>query len=151
MRILFLEPFFGGSHRDFAEGLAANSGCRVDLLTLPPRFWKWRMRGAALHFVRKIADLSVYDGLLPAGVVLCGGSARLAGMRELAREVMQLPVRIGAPKDLRGLVDTISNPAYAASVGLLLWGLRHGPPPPKPKRGGFLGRLLEWLRVFLPG
>ena len=94
---------------------------------------------------------SGYDGLLPAGVVLCGGSARLAGMRELAREVMQLPVRIGAPKDLRGLVDTISNPAYAASVGLLLWGLRHGPPPPKPKRGGFLGRLLEWLRVFLPG
>ena len=94
---------------------------------------------------------SGYEGLLPAGVVLCGGSAKLAGMRELGREIMQLPVRIGAPRDLRGLVDTISSPAYAASVGLLWWGLRHGPPPPKPKRGGLLGRLLEWLRVFLPG
>lgn len=81
MRILFLEPFFGGSHRDFAEGLAANSGCRVDLLTLPPRFWKWRMRGAALHFVQKIADLSVYDGLLVTSLMSLADFKALTGPR----------------------------------------------------------------------
>ena len=63
-RFLFLEPFFGGSHRDFAEGLVENSRHRIDLLTLPSRFWKWRMRGAALHFFNKIKNLSQYDGVI---------------------------------------------------------------------------------------
>ncbi len=69
MRFLFLEPFFGGSHRSFAEGLSRWSRHEIDLLTLPARFWKWRMRGAALHFLRKISSslgppLDAYDGLI---------------------------------------------------------------------------------------
>jgi glycosyltransferase involved in cell wall biosynthesis len=63
-RILFLEPFYGGSHRAFAEGLRRHSRHRIDLMTLPARFWKWRMRGAALHFIRTVPDLGGYDGLL---------------------------------------------------------------------------------------
>ena len=61
---LFLEPFFGGSHRDFAEGLIAHSQHHIDLLTLPARFWKWRMRGAALYFINQISSLEKYDGLI---------------------------------------------------------------------------------------
>ena len=61
---MFLEPFFGGSHRDFAEGLVENSRHRIDLITLPSRFWKWRMRGASLHFFNKMENLSQYDGLI---------------------------------------------------------------------------------------
>ena len=64
MRFLFLEPFFGGSHRDFAEGLVAHSRHDIYLLTLPARFWKWRMRGAALYFANKIPSLVEYDGLI---------------------------------------------------------------------------------------
>jgi glycosyltransferase involved in cell wall biosynthesis len=64
MRFLFLEPFFGGSHRDFAEGLRAHSAHELELGTLPGRFWKWRMRGAALAFLRKIPDLREFDALL---------------------------------------------------------------------------------------
>jgi glycosyltransferase involved in cell wall biosynthesis len=64
MKYLFLEPFFGGSHRDFAEGFISNSRHHIDLVTLPARFWKWRMRGAALHFFNKIDNLSDYDGLI---------------------------------------------------------------------------------------
>jgi len=64
LRYLFLEPFFGGSHRDFAEGLIAHSRHRIDLLTLPAHFWKWRMRGAALHFAKKAPPLDAYDGLV---------------------------------------------------------------------------------------
>ena len=47
-RILLLSPYHGGSHRAFAEGLAAASRHELTILSLPARFWKWRMRGAAL-------------------------------------------------------------------------------------------------------
>jgi glycosyltransferase involved in cell wall biosynthesis len=66
---LFLEPFFGGSHRDFAEGLAEHSRHRLELVTLPARFWKWRMRGAALYFAHKIPNPARYDGLLVTGLM----------------------------------------------------------------------------------
>ena len=64
LKFLFLEPFFGGSHRDFAEGLISHSRHHIDLVTLPARFWKWRMRGAAITFARKIGSLAGYDGLV---------------------------------------------------------------------------------------
>lgn len=64
MRVLFLEPFFGGSHRDFAEGWAAHSRFDIDLRTLPARFWKWRMRGAALEFHQTLPPLDDYDALI---------------------------------------------------------------------------------------
>jgi len=64
LKFLFLEPFFGGSHREFAEGLVSNSRHRIDLVTLPARFWKWRMRGAALYFVKKVRELDNYHGLI---------------------------------------------------------------------------------------
>lgn len=64
LKFLFLQPFFGGSHRDFAEGLVAHSRHHIDLVTLPARFWKWRMRGAAITFARKIGSLKGYDGLV---------------------------------------------------------------------------------------
>lgn len=63
MKILFLEPFFGGSHKDFATGFKAHSEHDVDLVTMPDRFWKWRMRGAALHFFDQIEHLQNYDAL----------------------------------------------------------------------------------------
>lgn len=65
---------------------------------------------------------SGYDGLLPAGVVITGGTAQLRGMRELGRQVLAMPVRIGNPQNISGLIDTVDTPAYATSVGLLLWG-----------------------------
>ncbi len=64
MKFLFLESFFGGSHRSFAEGLSAHSRHDIDLITMPGANWKWRMRGASLHFAKKIPPLSDYDGLI---------------------------------------------------------------------------------------
>ncbi|PIE61771.1 MAG: glycosyl transferase family 1 [Desulfobacterales bacterium] len=61
MKILYLEPFYGGSHKDMADGFAAHSSHEVQILRLPPRFWKWRMRGAALAFFQQIDDISSYD------------------------------------------------------------------------------------------
>ena len=93
---------------------------------------------------------SGYDGLLPAGVVLCGGTADLAGIRDVARDLLNLPVRIGAPQDLQGLVDILGSPAYATSTGLLQWGLHHDVPhPTRVRRNGHM-KLPGILRAFLP-
>jgi cell division protein FtsA len=95
---------------------------------------------------------SGYDGLLPAGVVISGGVAQLPGVSEVGREVLGLPVRVGKPRDLVGLVDRISDPAYAVSVGLMGWGLTADERRPLPKVGPSWGRrVLSWLRAFLPG
>lgn len=52
MRILLLSPYHGGSHRAWAEGYKGNSRHDVELLTLPARFWKWRMHGGAITLAR---------------------------------------------------------------------------------------------------
>jgi cell division protein FtsA len=66
---------------------------------------------------------SGYDGLLPAGLILTGGSASLPGIRELASRVLGMPVRVAQPENLVGLIDQLDSPAYATSVGLLQWAL----------------------------
>jgi glycosyltransferase involved in cell wall biosynthesis len=69
MKFLFLEPFYGGSHRDFAVGWISHSRHQIDLVTLPARFWKWRMRGAALYFSKKVKNPSAYDGLIASNLM----------------------------------------------------------------------------------
>lgn len=64
---------------------------------------------------------SGYDSLLPAGMVLTGGSSQLTGIRPLAARVLGMPVRVARPENLVGLVDQLQNPSYATSVGLLKW------------------------------
>ncbi|MCX6053393.1 MAG: cell division protein FtsA [Chloroflexi bacterium] len=64
---------------------------------------------------------SGYDGLLPAGMVLTGGTSLLAGIRPLASRVLGMPVRIARPENLVGLVDQLQSPAFATSIGLLKW------------------------------
>ncbi|MFL5360910.1 MAG: cell division protein FtsA [Myxococcales bacterium] len=64
------------------------------------------------------------ENLLASGVVLTGGSTQLAGMAELAEEVLGLPVRRGVPRNVGGLTDVVSSPAHATAVGLLLYGLK---------------------------
>jgi glycosyltransferase involved in cell wall biosynthesis len=69
MKFLFLEPFYGGSHRDFADGLVSHSRHEFDLITLPARAWKWRLRGAALHLIKKIPPTAVYHGLITSDLM----------------------------------------------------------------------------------
>ncbi len=99
---------------------------------------------------------SGYDGLLPAGVVLTGGSSLMPGCRQLASQVMGLPARIAKPQNLVGLTDQLDSPAYATSVGLLEWALlmseadqyieRHGP----KSNVNWQDRLRDLLRRLLP-
>jgi cell division protein FtsA len=65
---------------------------------------------------------SGFEDLIAAGVVLCGGSARVEGLVELAEEIFHVPVRIGMPHAISGLNEVVRNPAYATGAGLLLFG-----------------------------
>jgi cell division protein FtsA len=102
---------------------------------------------------------SGYDNLLPAGVVLCGGTAELVGIKACAREVLQMPVRVGAPREIEGFVDRVSSAAFATSVGLLQWGWKQqiaqaSAPPSRSgsKKANPLGGLFGWVRgAILPG
>jgi len=65
---------------------------------------------------------SGFEELLAAGVVLTGGSSKMEGVIELAEEVFHLPVRLGLPQHVGGLVEAVRNPIHATGVGLLLFG-----------------------------
>jgi len=68
---------------------------------------------------------SEYETLVPAGLVLTGGSSNLSGIEALGRDITRLSVRVGVPTSVHGITDALRDPAYATSVGLLLWGARH--------------------------
>jgi len=67
---------------------------------------------------------SGYEDLVAAGIVLTGGSSKMEGLIELAEEVFHMPVRLGMPQHISGLVDVVRNPIYATGIGLLLFGSR---------------------------
>ena len=69
---------------------------------------------------------SGFDEFLTAGVVLTGGTVQLEGAAELGEQIFQLPVRVGTPTHIGGLVDIVSSPAYSTGVGLVLYGARDG-------------------------
>jgi len=104
-----------------------------------------------LESVQQEIKRSSYDGLLPAGLVLCGGTAQMPGMRELARAIFELPVQIGIPRGITGLTDKVSGPDAAVAVGLVKW-------TPTLEEGGgwrtvrtsFFDRATGWLRNLLP-
>lgn len=104
---------------------------------------------------------SGYGHLVPAGVVLTGGASQLPGATEMSRRIFGMPVRVGAPGEhipIQGLSRELQTPAYATSVGLLLWGLHedaraiHRPMSSNSREDNpWMNRLRGWLRALLPG
>ncbi len=68
---------------------------------------------------------SGFEEICAAGIVLTGGCSKMEGVIELAEEVFHVPVRIGLPTRVTGLVDVVRNPIYATGVGLLMYGNQH--------------------------
>jgi cell division protein FtsA len=97
------------------------------------------------------AKRSGYDGLLSAGLVMCGGAAQLPGLTALAQDVLDIPVRVGQPQNLHGLVDALHSPAYATSVGLLRWGTQEHAPLKSRRNSGEWGRRIKgFIRALFP-
>ena len=72
----------------------------------------------ALEEIRR----SGFEDQIAAGLVVTGGTAKMAGALEVAEDICQMPVRIGKPVNITGLTDYVDDPAYATAVGLLQYG-----------------------------
>lgn len=88
------------------------------------------------------------DGLLPAGVVLTGGGVKVPGCIDIAKDVLNLPVQVGYPVEVEGVVDNIDDPAYATVVGLLLWGMNNEPQV-KMHKSSVLHVVKDWFKSFV--
>jgi cell division protein FtsA len=94
---------------------------------------------------------SGFEDLIPAGIVLTGGTSKMEGVVELAEEIFHMPVRVGAPQGVQGLTDIVRNPIYATGVGLLQYGLLHQEDGGTPTGGvgtsneGVFARFKNWI------
>jgi glycosyltransferase involved in cell wall biosynthesis len=90
VHILLIEPYYGGSHRAWADGYKRYSRHEVRLLTLPAQFWKWRMQGGAVTFARLLTE----GGLLP-DVVLVSDMMNVATFRALTQDTLRdIPIAL---------------------------------------------------------
>ena len=83
MKVLLVEPFFSGSHRQWAEGLAKHSRHEIEILSLPGRHWKWRMYGGAVSLAEKVKGMEKPD------LVLCTDMLDVATFQGLTRDVLR--------------------------------------------------------------
>jgi len=89
MKILLIEPYFGGSHRAWAEGYAQHSAHHVDLVVLPARFWKWRMQGGAVTLAAHVRALDFRADLV------------------LASDMLNVPAFLGLARDVLGSIPLV--------------------------------------------
>ena len=66
------------------------------------------------------------SGMLPGGAVLTGAAVKAPGVLDIARDTLGLPVQMGFPADIGGVIEKVDDPAYATALGALLWGVRDG-------------------------
>lgn len=105
---------------------------------------------------------SGYAGQTPAGIVLCGGGSMTVDAASACKRVLQLPTRVGNPAGLSGLIEEIGSPAYAATVGLIIYGIGKKSEYSGNKKSaldqlvkklplkGFLAKAVEFIKSFLP-
>ncbi|PSF10505.1 cell division protein FtsA [Marinobacter fuscus] len=67
---------------------------------------------------------SGFEDMIPAGIVITGGSSTMEGVVELAEEIFHMPVRLASPQAVSGMTEVVNNPIYATGVGLLIHGFR---------------------------
>jgi len=97
------------------------------------------------------------QGNLPAGLVVTGGAVQTVGLKDLAKKVLRLPIRVGTPTGVSGLIEEVSTPAHATTIGLVIYGSEFEPregisfPMINTKKVSQLfGRVIEWGKSFLP-
>jgi cell division protein FtsA len=92
------------------------------------------------------------SGMLPAGALLTGGAVKSPGVLDLARDVLGLPVQMGFPVEIGGVIEKVDDPAYATALGTLVWGIHEEESgmrsPFQMKRA--VKQMSTWLRSLFP-
>lgn len=155
----------------YAEEIKIKHGCALiqpaegDTIEVPsvtnraPRHLSKRILSEVVNaryeelFALVLAELrrSGLEEAVASGIVLTGGASQVVGAVELAESVFRTPVRIGMPQHVKGLTDVLDSPAYATSVGLLLYGYQQqyeGRPELVVRNGmkGVWGRVKNWFQ-----
>lgn len=96
----------------------------------------------------------------PAGVVFTGGGALTVGLREAARRSLAMPVRIGMPTDVKGIIDEVQHPAFSTAIGLVRYGMHMAPTKSSSRfslpRGtgsgvsGVFKKVINMIKTFIP-
>ena len=108
--------------------------------------------------VRMELEKEGLGGRIPSGAIISGGGAETAGCLESAKRTLSLPVRIGRPVGIGGLVDDIMTPAYATVVGLIMYGSKNPAGEPltsfvkkiKLPTKGIAGKFINLIKDLLP-
>lgn len=103
------------------------------------------------NHVHKQLRQSGFDSMVPAGLVLTGGGAKMEGVTELAEEIMHMPVRLGTPQGVVGLSEVVTNEIHATGVGLLLYGSRMEGSGRRPLIGRGRESMLKRIRSWFQG
>ena len=114
----------------------------------------WRVE-ELLKLVQAELQRSGFEGRIPAGLVLTGGTSQMPGIIDLAEQIFRMPARLGTPQrsqSILGDYSVINNPAYATGVGLLMFGAE-ARNAVIPDAGGTLGvrGVLRRLRGWFQG
>lgn len=117
-----------------------------------------------LQMVGEKLKESGFGGSTPAGVVLTGGGAQTVGIVDASKRTLSLPVRVGLPQGLSGLIEEINTPAFATSYGLILYGMKNARQSAESKFsigkigqrvgkipvGGTVKKAIDLVKSFLP-
>jgi cell division protein FtsA len=129
---------------------------KVDTQTVSKRYMAEIMQARYFEIftlVQKELEKIGRSGMLPAGALLPGAAVKAPGVLDLSRDVVGLPVQMGFPVDIGGVIEKVDDPAYATALGALVWGIREG------ETGGGMGALSvkrtatqigSWFKSLLP-
>lgn len=102
---------------------------------------------------------SGFGGQTPAGIVLTGGGALTVGIKESAKRTLAMPVRIGIPTNVKGIIDEVQHPAFSTAVGLIEYGSQNSatrtssfrlPMPSGLAIGRITKKIVNFIKSFIP-
>ncbi len=139
------------------ESLGVNEVKKISKKTLTEGIIRPRLN-EIFTMVRIALEKEGLANKIPAGAILTGGGAETVGVVDSAKRMLSLPVRIGKPKGVTGLIDDIINPSFATPIGLILYGASHQSEESFSLLGrglkfpakGILSKIIEIIRDLLP-
>ncbi|MDD5750941.1 MAG: cell division protein FtsA [Candidatus Peribacteraceae bacterium] len=138
------------------EMIDLSSVSKVDTQTVSKRYMAEIMQARyfeTFSLVKQELERIGRGGMLPAGALLTGAASKAPGVLDLARDVLGLPVQMGFPVDIGGVIEKVDDPAYATALGTLIWGMREGENAPMVGALQFkraAARVGSWFKSLLP-